>query len=74
MTETYNIEFKSKRCWSCGSFWAFELSRDSDAYTCPRCNHTRMRELVTTAERQQRAINSLRGIITKLKTKKYEPR
>lgn len=70
MTENHLIEFTTKRCWSCGSFWAFERHRDSDAYTCPRCNHTAMRELRACTERQQRAINSLRGILNKLKKKK----
>ena len=67
MTETHTIEFQTLRCWGCGSFWAFEKARHSSAYTCPRCNHDRIKELVDISIRQQRSIRALRGVISKLK-------
>jgi len=70
MTESYTITYESHRCYQCGTYWAVELSRSTLMMNCPRCNHTRMRELTATADRQHRAINSLRGIITKLKKSK----
>jgi len=73
MTETYTVEYLSHRCCSCGSFWAFEKNRYSPSYTCPRCNRTRIQELVDISIRQQRSINSLRGVINQRKTKTKKP-
>lgn len=67
MKETFEFEFKSHRCWDCGTFFAVESARDTDV--CPRCAFKELNAKANIIRQQERTIAGLRGALSKRRKK-----
>ena len=68
MTETHIIEFTTKRCWKCGTFWAIETTHNM-TNECPRCARQSINQLQNDVSSLAHTISGLRGAVVRLKNK-----
>lgn len=67
MNQQYTIEFDTRRCVECGSYWAIESFRKFSATVCPCCAETQIDKANERANAAERSMHSLRGALTRLK-------
>lgn len=68
MIRDIRIEYVSKRCEKCGTYWAIEQGR-AFTHECPRCGGYNMASKNEDVLSLKRQIRSLRGAITRMKRK-----
>lgn len=66
MNFTVDIELETKRCPTCGRWYAYEKYRSSD---CPMCTVLLLRERDQAIVNRDRTIAALKGALTKARGK-----
>ncbi len=61
------VPLRVQRCYKCGRWFAYE---PIGGYRCPLCAGARIEELEAEAAKNQRAMASLRGAVTKARKRR----
>lgn len=70
MNQSFEIKFETKRCFTCGRYWAHEIGfQQNGAPSCPFCAGIDIEKANARVAAAERAKNSLRGALTKAKQK-----